>query len=753
MTKRRTKVTTSHWGAFNVTTENSRIIDVSSFSKDPNPSPISSILPQAIHHRTRIAKPSIRQGWLKGGEDRRRDLRGKDTFVEVTWNEALDIVASELKRVCSEYGNNTIYGGSYGWGSAGRFHHAQSQLHRFLNCAGGYVSSVGSYSTGTAQAIIPHVLGMPFLDLTWSAQNSWQMISKHTETLVMFGGIAEKNSQVSMGGVTRHMTGDWLEGFRRQNKTLVNISPQRSDCNHSSSWLPIIPGTDTAMMLGIAYYLETNNLVNRSFVKRYTVGYEQFRDYFLGVTDNKPKTLAWASDICGIRASVLSDLAKKMSTTRTLITVAWSLQRCQYGEQPFWMATTLAAMLGQIGLPGGGIGYGYGAIGAVGMAVTDLKGLSLPQGHNTVKQSIPVARIADMLLKPGQQFEFNGKTLTYPSIRLIYWCGGNPFHHHQDLNRLRKAWCYPDTIIVNEPWWTATAKHADIVLPATTPYEREDVSKAKGDAFLFHMPKLIDPIGESKDDYEIFSHLARRLGIFSEFTQRRNSSEWLKHMYTDFCIENQALNITLPTWNELVESNWVELPIWNPPKEKIPFSDFRCDPVRFPLGTPSGLIEIFSSTIESFKYEDCPGHPVWKEPTEWLGKSEQGNLLHLVSPQPADKLHSQLESAIAEIPGNRPVTLKINPRDAACRSIKVGQIIRVFNSRGACLSQAEITNDVRQGVVSLPTGAWFEPDEFGMDIHGNPNVLTDDQGTSRLGQGSSAHTALVQVEIYNHKSS
>ena len=199
-------------------------------------------------------------------------------------------------------------------------------------------------------------------------------------------------------------------------------------------------------------------------------------------------------------------------------------------------------------------------------------------------------------------------------------------------------------------------------------------------------------------------------------------------------------------------NNWVELPIWNPESEQVPFAHFREEPGNAPLGTPSGCIEIFSTTIESFGYKDCIGHPIWKEPNEWLGgMRSSNNLLHMVSPQPHDKLHSQLESAIADVPGERPAPLKINPLDAASRLINENDIVRVFNSRGACLSRAQISEEVRQGVVSLSTGAWFEPDENGLDRQGNPNILTQDQGTSQLGQGCSAHTTLVQVEFYRNK--
>ena len=471
---RMTRVTTSHWGAFDVTVEDGRIVEVAPFALDPDPSHIPEVLPAAVHHRSRVKRPSIRRGWL---DHRSRTGRGTDGFVELPWDEALDIAAAELERVRREHGNGAIYGGSYGWASAGRFHHALSQIHRFLNAIGGYVASFGSYSTGAAQAIMPHVLGMNFLKLMYGYQAAWDTIADHTQTLVMFGGINPKNSQVSMGGVTRHQTKGWFETFHARSMHCINIGPQRTDAPDGCEWLPLIPGTDTAFMLGLAHVLESEGLADRDFLATHTTDYDRFRAYLMGETDDQPKTPEWAAAISGTDAGAIRDLARRMATTRTMVTAAWSLQRARHGEQPFWMAAVLAAMLGQIGLPGGGVGYGYGAIGGIGIAMKRLKGLAVPQGENPVRDVIPVARVADMLLNPGAPYDFNGERRTYPDIRLVYWAGGNPFHHHQDLNRLDEAWSRPETIVVNEPWWTPTAKRADIVFPATTPYEREDIRK------------------------------------------------------------------------------------------------------------------------------------------------------------------------------------------------------------------------------------------------------------------------------------
>ncbi|MGI9411638.1 MAG: molybdopterin-dependent oxidoreductase, partial [Hyphomicrobiaceae bacterium] len=598
-----------------------------------------------------------------------------------------------------------------------------------------------------AQAIIPHVFGMNFLKMTWGEQNSWPTIAAHTELLVMFGGINPKNSQVSMGGVTRHETTNWLQQFSRNGMELINIGPQRSDAPAEASWISVIPGSDTALMLGLAHVLETEALCDRAFLETHAIGYEKFRRYLLGEDDGQPKAPEWASPISGVAPDAIRDLARKMAAKRTLITVAWSLQRAQNGEQPYWMAATLAAMLGQIGLPGGGIGYGYGAIGGVGVPLKRLDGMALPQGKNPVSEFIPVARIADMLLHPGENYDFNGEKRRYPDARLVYWCGGNPFHHHQDLNRLVEAWKRPDTIIVHEPWWTATAKHSDIVLPATTPYEREDIGRASSDSFLFHMPKLIEPIAEARDDYDIFAGLAHRLGCGAEFTEGRDAEGWLRHLYDRFRQNVSAEGIEVPSFDDLREQNWVELPIAGAEFATVPFAGFRNDPMAAPLGTPSGKIEIFSETIAGFGYSEAPGHPAWRAPDEWLG-ADAAKLypLHLVSPQPADKLHSQLEAALADLPNVRPSPVAIHPADAAAREISDSDIVRAFNDRGSCLARAVLSEDIRQGVIAIPTGAWFDLDDAGNDHQGNPNVLTRDVGTSRIGQGTSAHTALVEIE-------
>jgi len=341
--------------------------------------------------------------------------------------------------------------------------------------------------------------------------------------------------------------------------------------------------------------------------------------------------------------------------------------------------------------------------------------------------------------------------LTYPDTRLVYWCGGNPFHHHQDLNRLVRAWQKPDTIIVNEIWWTATARYADIVLPATSTLERNDIGASSRDRFLIAMQQGADPVGGARNDFDIFSDLAERLGFKEQFTEGRDETEWLRHLYNVSRQQAAKKRIELPDFDEFWKMGYVETP--EPTKHFVQFSEFREDPDAHPLKTPSGKIEIYSETIAGYDYDDCPGHPVWMEPEEWLGGERAESFpLHMISNQPQHKLHAQNDfgpvSMDGKVGGREPAVL--NRADADARGIADGDVVRVFNDRGEVLAGAVLSDDIRPGVIRLATGAWYDPVEpGGLDKHGNPNVLTPDRGTSRLAQGPISHSALVEVEAYS----
>ncbi|MGH2549350.1 MAG: molybdopterin-dependent oxidoreductase [Thermomicrobiales bacterium] len=748
-----TKSHSSHWGSFEAVVEDGKVVAVTPNRQDADPSPLLANIPGSTNHKSRIAAPMVRKGWLEKGPGSSKD-RGSDTFIEVSWEQVTELLATELKRVLDTTGPESIYGGSYGWASAGRFHHAQSQLHRFLNLLGGYVSSVYSYSFGAGEVILDRVMGSAS-DLMRRA-TSWSSIVSNCDCFVSFGGIPIKNSTVNAGGVSRHTVRGHLLEAAANGVEFVHFSPIRDDvlADLNSTWHPIRPGSDTAVMLAIAYVLETEGLADRDFLDRYTVGYERFRRYFLGETDGIPKTPEWAEPWSEIPAATIRETARTMARGRTIVNVSWSLQRTDHGEQPAWLGLVLAAMLGQPGLPGGGYGFGYGSVNSIGATPLPFGLPIFAQGHNPVKSFIPVARISDMLLNPGESFDFNGQHLTYPKIELIYWAGGNPFHHHQDLGRLRRALAQPATIVVQEPFWTGMARHADIVLPTTVTLERNDIGAAGSDPTLTAMRQAVEPFGEARNDFDILRGLAAKLGFEARFAEDRTESEWLRHLYERWQENIAKVGVTVPEFDEFWARGEIDLPAAT--TEETPFSLFRADPEANPLRTPSGKIEIFSETIDDFGYDDCPGHPAWFEPAEWLGSLETERFpLQLIANNPRTRLHSQLDmggfSQASKIEGREPV--RLHPDDAIGRGIADGDVVRLFNDRGSALAGAVVTIDVRPGVIQLSTGAWFDPldpaAETPFCVHGNPNVLTPDRGTSRLAQGCTGQHALVQLERWN----
>ncbi|MGW9568604.1 molybdopterin guanine dinucleotide-containing S/N-oxide reductase [Prescottella equi] len=742
----------AHWGMFDVESADGDVSAVHPYAGDADPSPILGNLPGSVRHRARITGPAVRRGWLESGPGP-SEVRGADEFVAVSWDELTELLARELRRVVDRHGNRAIFGGSYGWASAGRFHHAQSQVHRFLNMLGGYTRSVHTYSLGATGVIMPRVVGTHWK--LFARSTNWDVIAANTDLMVCFGGVPLKNTAVNGGGTSEHPTRGAIDRLRDRGAEVVSISPLRDDLHGRCDWIAPVPGTDVPIMLGLAHVLASEGLHDKDFLARYCVGYDRFESYLLGVDDGVPKTPEWASALSGVPAEQIRTLARRMAAGRTMLTVTWSLQRVRYGEQAPWMGVTLAAMLGQIGLPGGGFGHGYGSMNEPGLAPVPYPLPTLFQGSNPVPDFIPVAAIADLLLHPGEEFDFDGRRLTFPDTRLVYWAGGNPFHHHQDLARLRRALARPDTIVVHEPYWTPMARHADIVVPSTTSLERNDLACTRNDPLLVAMHAAVPRYADARDDYDTFAALAHRLGFGERFTEGRTAQQWIEHLYEQwrgFVLTDPA-HVEAPAFDEFWRRGFVRM---RTEDGLSLFSDFRDDPERNPLTTPSGRIEIFSADIDGFGYDDCAGHPRWFEPDEWLGGPRAQRFpLHLIANQPRTRLHGQLDhggtSQASKIRGREPI--RLHPADAADRGLAAGEVVRVFNDRGACLAGVVLDDGVRRGVVQLSTGAWYDPldpsDPNSMCVHGNPNVLTADVGSSRLAHGCTGQHVLVEVERFD----
>ena len=740
----------THWGTYKFSVDEDKKIKLDNWELDSSPTEFGLGLADAANDELRIKQPHVRKGWLENN-CKSDGNRGRDSYIPVSWDEAFELASKELLETKKTFGNSSIYAGSYGWASAGRFHHAKSQVNRFFNLFGGFSSSFQSYSYAAAQTLLPHIIGLDLYS-TLDEHTSWGALSKECELILMFGGMPLKNSKVSAGGVGKHITEKGISKCFENGVEFINISPLIDDAPEflNAKQVSIRPNTDTALMLALANILIKNDSYDKEFIEKYTVGFESFSAYVLGKKNNQECTPSWASEITKIPVDLIKELADKIISKKTMISLSWSLQRASRGEQPLWMGITLAAMLGQIGTAGGGFGFGYSSVNSTGDSYDKIPWQSLPQGQNKIKDFIPVARVTDMLEKPGQEFIYDGQKLTYPDIKLIYWAGGNPFHHHQDLNRLVKAWQKPKTIIVNEIWWNPQALHADIVFPANTALERNDLMLNPRDPTIVANKRAMKSFENSKTDFEIFSGLANKLGFLEKFTGNKSEMDWIKFIWdrSSKAYKKTYINndLSMPSFEEFWEKGYFEVPA--PRTEKIMFDKFRKDPAHFPLQTPSGKIEISSETIANFQLPDCYSHPYWFEPYEWLGNVDEYPL-HLISNQPTHRLHGQLdnadESQKSKINGKEPVM--INSKDAFDRDIKKGDIVMLYNARGRVLAGAKISDNVMPGVIVLSTGAWFDPNyDLNIEKHGNPNVLTKDIGTSSLGQGPTCHTTLVELK-------
>lgn len=738
----------SHWGAYTILVRDGEVVGIEAAPDDPNPSPLIHSVRKWADPSLRVLTPMVREGWLRNRSNDDRSRRGQDPFIAVSWEEAIGLVAGEINRVRNDFGNSSIFAGSYGWTSAGRFQHAATLLKRMLNLVGGFTNHVDTYSIAAGPVILRHVLGSD--EACYGQGSTLDTVVEHTQTLVVFGSMAPRTAQNEAGSIAQHLLEEYLRALAHRKVRVILVSPVRDDLPDwlDAEWWPIRPNTDTALMIGLAGEILKTGKHDGDFLERCCSGSERFLAYLRGDFDGECKDAEWAARITGLEASLIGSLTDRLLSTRTMLNVSWSLQRAQHGEQPFWASLALAAMAGQLGLPGGGVGYGYGSTAGIGAPIGTGRSPGMSQLRNPIDSFIPVSRIVDMLLNPGKPFTYQGQTRRFPDARLVYWAGGNPFHHHQDINRLVEAWARPETIIVQDPVWTATAQRADIVLPACTSIERNDLAGNKRTDYIMAMRKAIEPIGQSQSDFEIFRSIAQRLGVGDQFDEGRDEMGWIRHLY-DLSRKHAAteLNFEMVDFETFWETGRARIPM----KESYTYlADYRDDPAAYPLKTESGRIVLGSETLARLDYADCAAHPSWIEPLEWLGKAGVSDELHLISNQPKGRLHSQIPQGAAsleeKIRGREKA--RMSPLDAKRRGIAAGDAVRLWNGRGACLASICLDEAVREGVIVLPTGSWFTPLE-GMDIAGNPNVLTMDIGTSAFGQGCAAYTCLVRVERYD----
>lgn len=732
------------YGAFWAMVEDGKFVKaIPRTEYDPRPTHmVSRGAVSRTYSPTRVEYPYVRKSYLENLDgDRRTDLRAKDEWVRVDWDTALGLTAKAILDTLETHDNDAIFSSSYGAWAHGGVLTPNVLQGRFFNLIGGCSVTVGDYSGGAAQILMPHVVG----DMeVYSRQTSWWQLLQNTEQFILVGVDPHKNGRAE-GGVTDHSMFPRWEAIREAGVKFISIDPQQTTTADwlDAEWVKIVPNTDTALFMAMTYHLVDRKKHDVAFLDKYTVGWKQYVEYLQGKEDGVRKTPEWAAKITGIPAQKIRALANNANNKRTQIGGSWSIQRAHHGEMPYWAITAFSCFTGQFGLPGGGVGFSWhwgqgGALFANAIAPG-----GLPQGRNRAPGICPASRINEMLLNPGKEFTRNGTTYNYPDVQMVYNAGNNFASHQQDVNELLLALQKVHTVVVQDCWWTASAQFADIVLPACTTLETNEIGSggtySKDKVYAFR--KVIEPIGESLPDFEIFRRLAALFDVEEGFTDNMEVMDIIEQSY-DKSTASEYMD-----FDEFWEVGVARVPTPTEERTWTRHGAFREDPAANPLATASGKVEIFCQTIADMDIPDCPPMPTWLEPAEFLGNAPEEDMVHVVSPHPYNRIHSQFAQADLrdEMNIEDREWVKVSTADAAKHGIEDGDLVELYNDRGTIIVGARVGEDIMEGVVSLYEGAWLSYDSKGRCNSGAINILTSSRPSSGLSQATTANTCLAKL--------
>ncbi len=711
------------------------------FGKDTEAEPQVRACLRGRSYRLRLYSPErLLYPMMRVGE------RGEGKFKRVSWDEALSFIAEKMVEIKQKYGPTALLDQSYAGASYGVLHKSdqiEGLLGRFL----------GMFGCRTSSWSVPSYQGT-----TFSSRMTFGTIEDgneddafaHSKLIIMWGW---NPAYTFHGGNTFY----YMRLAKQRGCKFVLVDPQYTDSAAAwdAWWIPIRPNTDAAMLAGMAHYIFTNNLQDQAFIDRFVQGmdegtmpgwakaqgFESFKDYILGKSDGVPKTPEWASEICGVPAEDIKKLAHMYATTKpAALKASWAPGRNAYGEQYNRMAAALQAMTGNIGILGGsaeGVGKAF-----------HMPAVAYPydQFANVWFASIKSDRWAHCVLNyPNVKREEIGLWPrpdnldgVIPNIKGIFWQGSDWFNQLTNINKEIEAIKKLELVVCMDSTITPSGLWADVLLPVATHFERHDIALPwyKGH-YLIHRPKVIEPMGESKTDFQIFTELAYRLGFGPQYNPRATrdyfhnpdsvDEAYLRAFWEREIMHHMGVSMT---WEEFKKRGVYKF------KLDKPHVAFR-DQIEkgIPFNTPSGKIEIFSTTLAQYKdwTKTAYGYPIpaipkWIEPWEWLGDKEKTKKypFHLVTPHPRWRTHTIFHN----IPWLRETyeqEITINAADAKKLGVRTGDVVEVYNDRGRVVVPVYVTERVMPGVAVLHEGAWMDLDEKGIDRGGNPDFLTLDE--------------------------
>ncbi|MFC2068878.1 molybdopterin-dependent oxidoreductase [Chloroflexota bacterium] len=734
-----------------------------------------------VYSPLRLQYPLKRVGFKNGGKSKVEN-RGKGEFVRISWDEAINIVADEIKRIRINYGPAGLL-------AFESYHHMWGMVNYPYNIMGRFNDILGM----TKDIMSP----VSWEGWFWGAVHTWgfqknlgaspqadllEDTLKNSELIVYWSNDPE-TTRVGMDTCIWRL---WLHDLGMKQ---VFIDPF---CNFTASrfsdkWIAPRPGTDTALAAAIAYVWITEGTYDKDYIATHTYGFDKWREYILGYVDNIPKTPEWAEKICGVKLGIIKALAREWAVRRTSLAIKegeGGACRSPYSHEWTRMMVLLQAMQG-LGKPGvnlWGGSRGCPANKEFKMPFYDYDfRLSLPAKKipkNPVTQSIYRNLIPQGLLSPPVQWLSRGlqgsaispecqfEKHTYPQpgeteVRMLYRHGASQLSCQQDVNKWVELYKSPkiECIVIQTPWMEPEAKFADILLPACTNFEREDISQygwtkdMTNFAICVYNQKCIEPLYESKPDYEIYSLLADKLGFKDKYTEGNTIADWVQKVFDKTSIKDYM------TFDEFKKKGYFVVPLpadYEPRPYMRSFYETGGD-----LDTPTGKIEFFSKTLDKYLPEDKERPPVPHYIPSWEGHTSLLAMkypLQMITPHVRYSYHSQSEfvSWLREIPLHRikkhgyyywPV--RINPDDASARGVISNDIVRVYNDRGQVLCAAMVTQKVRPGIVHAYYGGWYDPVNPGrvcsLDRGGAVNLLISGRSTSKYAPGMVAQ-CLVELE-------
>jgi anaerobic dimethyl sulfoxide reductase subunit A len=684
------------------------------------------------YRRTFLSANRIRYPMKRIGE------RGEGKFKRISWEEAIEEIASETARIGDTYGPQSRFV-IYATGVNVAFR-GDKLMMRLLSLAGGYLGYYNTYSSACAMYTIPYVYG---------SENGVNAIEDilNTRLLILWG---HNPSETLFGTYTNY----YITELKRKGVRIVVIDPRRSDsvlC-YADEWIGLKPSTDSALADAMAHVIWSEGLRDQSFMDRFCLGFdeshmpegvpegESYHTYLFGLKDGVPKTPEWAEKITGVPSSTIESLAREYARTKPACLIpGLGPQRTGNGEQTVRSIAMLSCLTGNVGVPGGGAGC-YGK----------RKGHSIPQMPvipNPYPGIIPTF-LWSKAIENGVGFDpvvdgLKGVDKLDTNIKMLFNLAGNTLiNQHSNINetiKILRDTSKCEMIVVSDIFMTPSSKFADILLPAPSLFENDNIAASWTlEDFLLHSTKAVEPLFECRFEYYWMKEVARKLGVYERFTEGHETvEEWLEAIYE----KNRKLESELPPYALFRENGGYQY------KQNTIYIAFQEEiETGKPFATPSGKIEIFSKRLYDMNNpQEIPGIPRYVPCVE--GPEDPLKLkfpLQLIGYHTKRRCHSihDINEWLEEVD---PPAIWMHPRDAEERGIKNGDNVRVFNDRGALVVPAKVEDRIIQGVVALSQGGWYAPDKNGVDRRGSINVLTHTYKPTPLAKGNPQHTNLVEV--------